>query len=129
MLKSLFRENKEYTQLTHKNPVFLLIKPGVFMYKTKYVPLALFMAFFVKLLLLKDASMVDSSILLILAGIAAVYEFKSNDRKLKELETKLDEVNKIFQTTIDAHSIEIRECKSYISGMKLQNQFKNAQGR
>lgn len=99
------------------------------MYKTKYVPLALFMAFFVKLLLLKDASMVDSSILLILAGIAAVYEFKSNDRKLKELETKLDEVNKIFQTTIDAHSIEIRECKSYISGMKLQNQFKNAQGR
>ena len=55
------------------------------MYKTKYIPLALFMAFFVKLLLLKEASMVDASLLLILAGIAGLYEFKSNDKKLQIL--------------------------------------------
>jgi hypothetical protein len=99
------------------------------MYKTKYIPLALFMAFFVKLLLLKEASMVDASLLLILAGIAGLYEFKSNDKKLQILENKVDELNKKHQASIDQHSKELKEFNTYISGLKIQNQFKSAQGR
>lgn len=99
------------------------------MSKTKYIPLALFMAFFIKVLLLKEASLIDSSILLILAGIAAFYEFKSNDKKLQDLEIKLHESNKHLQAAIDQNSKELKEFNTYISGLKIQNQFKSAQGR
>ncbi len=99
------------------------------MYKTKYIPLALFMAFFVKILLLKDASMVDASLLLILAGIAGFYEFKSNDKKLQILENKIDEITKKHQASLDQHSKELKEFNTYVSSLKIQNQFKSAQGR
>lgn len=98
------------------------------MLKTKYVPLALFVAFFVKVLILKEISLVESSILLILAGAAALYEYKSNDKKLQELDLKLEATKKELQSNLDQHTKELKEFNTYISSLKVQNQMR-IQGR
>lgn len=97
------------------------------MIKTKYIPLALFVAFFIKVLILKDVSLVDSSVLLILAGASAFYEYKSNDKKLRELEIKVNSIKKELQDNIDLNTKELKEFNSYISSLKIQQQMR--QGR
>lgn len=90
------------------------------MFRTKYIPLALFVAFFIKLLITRDVTLVDSSLLLILAGAAGLYEFKSNDKKLQDLEDKLEKNNKELKLAIEANAKKLEEFNTYVSGIKIQ---------
>ena len=76
----------------------------------KYLPLSLFVLYSAKLLIL-GGSYVDAPLLLILGTVAAFYEFKSQDKKLAEMEQKLERINLLEK--------DHENLKTHVSGLKL----------
>jgi hypothetical protein len=84
----------------------------------KYVPLSLFCLLSIKLLVVGSV-LADAPILLILALLAAFYEIKSNDAKLKLMHSRCDVLDKHIT---DLYKVN-EESRNYIAGMKLKNQM------
>lgn len=89
----------------------------------KYLPLALFFLYSLKLLV-KGVDYTDAPILFILASAAAVYEFKSQDKKVTELEEKFKEIEQIAK---EAKKYS-EDAKNYVSAAKLSNQVRTPNG-
>lgn len=94
------------------------------MEKLKYIPLGLFSVYFLKISL-QTATLSDAAILLILGSIAAFYEFKSNDKKLLELESQISEIQK----TTDLKLKDLDGVKSQVASIKLANNYKTQQAK
>jgi hypothetical protein len=88
--------------------------------KIKYIPLTLFALFSAKCLFLGVASYESAFALLILGLVAAYYEFKSQDRIITEFKKELDETRS-HQKKLES---EMEALKSYVSSIKLSNQFR-----
>jgi hypothetical protein len=85
----------------------------------RYLPLALFSIYSTKLILL--GSTLESSIsLLVIGGLTAFYEYKSQDKKLRILQKEFKDL-KEFQ---DIKAKEVDELRSHILGLKFANQLK-----
>lgn len=89
----------------------------------KYLPLALFTAAVGKGLVL-GFGLVDAPILLILGSMAAFYEFKVNDVKIKVMQARCDTVDKHLTTLYK----EVESLKSYNTGIKVGNQMRSTTG-
>lgn len=89
----------------------------------KYLPLALFLLFSLKLLV-KGAELSDAPALLILAASACFYEFKSQYRKITELETKVKEIHTISEET----RRYAEEARNYVSASKLGGTMRSTNG-
>ncbi len=85
----------------------------------KYLPLGLFFAYAGKLMIV-GPTFVDAASLLVLGGVAVFYEYKSNSKKIKELQAKLDAVS----TRQDEKDKEISELRSFMSAAKMAQSFK-----
>lgn len=86
----------------------------------KYIPLSLFVLFSGKALLVGVSSLESAAALLILGGIAAFYEFKSQDKALVALKKQIEEQNKL----IEENKKELNEVKTHVASFKLQTQFR-----
>jgi hypothetical protein len=86
----------------------------------KYCPLLLFFGYSIKLLA-HGASPIDAAILLVLGSISFLYEYKSNDNKLKELELRIDKQEEINKQ-LDA---DLKNTKSFVNSMKLGASLSN----
>jgi len=84
----------------------------------KYLPLSLFTLAVGKGLII-GFSWVDAPILLILGGIAAFYEFKSNDKKVALLQTRLDLVDK----HLTEFNVKLDKVQTHSSAMSLGQQY------
>jgi len=89
---------------------------------TKVLPLGLFCAFSLKLMIL-GAQLTDSIVLLVLAGYSAYHQFKSVDGNIKEFQEKLKEQ----ELRIAEKSKEIEDVKALLSSVKLGQQIRNSQ--
>lgn len=83
--------------------------------KIRYAPLILFGLFSTKLLIL-GGNLESAIVLGVLGAVASYYEFKSNDKKINDLELK---INKIEQK-----SNEIDEVKSSFASYKMAQGYK-----
>ena len=81
---------------------------------TKYIPLGLFALFAGKLLIL-GGSYESSLILGVLASTAAYYQFKSNDKIIKDLEAKNNEL----QSRVQQLEGDFKEVRSFFNSSKL----------
>lgn len=88
----------------------------------RFLPLALFCAFSLKLMAL-GAQLTDSLVLLVLAGYSAYHEFKTVDKQLKDFEGRLKE----NERTITQKAKEIEDVKALLSSVKLGQQLKTIQ--
>lgn len=86
----------------------------------KFGPLALFVAAVLKGLVL-GFGWVDAPILVILGAIAAFYEFKSSEKKVKLLQARCDAVD-IHLTTLYK---ELDVVKTHFSGLKVAAQMRS----
>lgn len=91
---------------------------------TKFLPLGLFCAFSLKLMVL-GAQLTDSLVLLVLAGYSAYHEFKSVDKKIAQFEQQLKEQSTLMQEKAK----EIEDVKALVGGIKLGQQLRNNQNR
>lgn len=91
---------------------------------TKFLPLGLFCAFSLKLMIL-GAQLTDSLVLLVLAGYSAYHEFKSVDKKIIQFEQQLKEQNALMQEKAK----EIEDVRALVGGIKLGQQLRNNQNR
>ena len=89
---------------------------------TKVLPLGLFCAFSLKLMLV-GAQLTDSLVLLVLAAYSAYHQFKSVDGDIKRFEEKLNEQERI----ITQKTKEIEDVKALLSSVKLGQQLRNSQ--
>lgn len=89
---------------------------------TKVLPLGLFCAFSLKLMLV-GAQLTDSLVLFVLAGYSAYHQFKTVDGDIRRFEQKLNEQEKI----ISEKSKEIEDVKALLSSVKLGQQLRNSQ--
>jgi peptidoglycan hydrolase CwlO-like protein len=80
----------------------------------KNIPLIAFGAYFVKSLILQP-TLVEAAILLILGGVAGFFEYKSNDKKILDLNERLNNQQK----SLDEKQKEIDSIKNSIMGIKL----------
>jgi len=91
---------------------------------TKFLPLGLFCAFSLKLMIL-GAQLTDSLVLLVLAGYSAYHEFKSVDNRIKQFEVQLKEQNVLMQEKAK----EIEDVRALVGGIKLGQQLRSTQNR
>ena len=84
----------------------------------KHLPLAMFMAYFIKVSLF-SVTYVEAVILLILGAAAAFFEFKSNDIKITELDAKVS----LYEKQVEAKLKEIEAIKGQVAGLKLSSSF------
>lgn len=87
---------------------------------TQFLPLALLCLYFVKVSL-QPIGYPEASILLILASLTGYLEYKNNDKKLNELEQKVNEVTKLM--TEKANDID--NLKISVASSKLVSTFQN----
>lgn len=90
----------------------------------KSIPLLAFCLYFLKVSLLPTGP-VEASILLILGSVAAYFEYKSNDQKIKDLETKLD----LHTSEAAKKFAELESVKSQVAGIKMATGFRNQNAR
>lgn len=90
----------------------------------KFLPLGLFCAFSLKLMIL-GAQLTDSIVLLVLAGYSAYHEFKSVDGRIKQFEAQLKEQHILMQEKAK----EIEDVRALVGGIKLGQQLRNNQNR
>ncbi len=90
----------------------------------RFLPLSLFCVFSLKLMIL-GAQLVDSLVLLVLAGYSAYHEFKSVDDKIKDFETRLKEQDVLMREKAK----EIEDVRALVGGIKLGQQLKSGQNR
>jgi hypothetical protein len=90
----------------------------------RFLPLSLFCVFSLKLMIL-GAQLVDSLILLVLAGYSAYHEFKSVDDKIKDFEIRLKEQDILMREKAK----EIEDVRALVGGIKLGQQLKSGQNR
>lgn len=85
----------------------------------KYIPMGLFAVYFLKVCL-QPVTMTEAAILLILGSVAAFYEFKSNDKKILELEAQI----KNQQILIESRFKEFDGVKSQVASIKLASNYR-----
>jgi hypothetical protein len=85
----------------------------------KSIPLMAFCLYFLKVSLLPTGP-VEASILLILGSVAAYFEYKSNDQKIKDLESKLD----LYIKDSAQKFVELEGVKSQVAGIKMATGYK-----
>jgi len=90
----------------------------------KSAPLILFCLYFAKLALLAP-TYTDAAILLILGATAGLFEFKSNEKKIKDLEQLLVNQQKELSKTTE----EILAIKSHVASIKLATNIKSTSFR
>lgn len=90
----------------------------------KFLPLGLFCAFSLKLMIL-GAQLTDSIVLLVLAGYSAYHEFKSVDKKITQFEQQLKEQQALMQEKAK----EIEDVRALVGGIKLGQQLRSSQNR
>jgi hypothetical protein len=81
------------------------------------LPLGLFFAYTVKMLVM-GGTLVDAGLLAVIAGTAALFEFKK-DTRIQELE----EVIKSQNTRLQKAEGEIGDMRSFLNGTKIANAF------
>lgn len=89
--------------------------------KIKFIPLAISSLFGLKLLVL-GGNLESACILAVLGGISAFYEFKVQNKKIKDLEEKVESYNK----TMEEKAKEIESLKTHVSSIKLGSQLRPA---
>lgn len=89
----------------------------------KYLPLALFTIAVGKGLVL-GFTWIDAPVLVILGSMAAFYEFKVNEAKIKLMQARCDAVDKHLTTLYK----EQESLKSHFSGIKVGNQMRSTVG-
>lgn len=80
----------------------------------KSLPLTAFCLYFLKIGIL-GASFQDAFVLLVLASFAGFMEYKISDKKIAELENKVD----TRQKELEAYVKDIDSLKSSVAGMKM----------
>ena len=80
----------------------------------KYIPLALFALFSGKLMFL-GVSLEQALICAVLGAVSSFFCFKSNDKQLEEVKTKLNEMTKAQED----NTKQIQEMKDFIGGLKM----------
>lgn len=90
------------------------------MHSLKYVPLALFCAYFTKVII-HEPSSIEAGILGILAAFVAYMEYKNNDKKLQAIEKSLNQ----FKEDLDFKQKEIEGLKSTTTGLKMASGMKS----
>ena len=80
----------------------------------KYLPLGFFLLFCSKLMIFKG-NWEDVGILITLGCISAFYEFKSNDKKISQLENKID----TYKTEYNEKLKQLEDLKTHVAGLKL----------
>lgn len=85
---------------------------------TKHAPLALFCLTMGKLLIF-PATWEAAAAALVAGLLAGAYEFKNHDKKLKELEQKIE----LISTVVNNHAKAIEDTKSGLSTMKIASQL------
>ena len=94
------------------------------MLKLKNLPLAIFCLYFSKVYL-QTISYPEVGILLVLAGLSAFYQYKSNDKALSLLQ---DQLNK-QQIQLDHKEKELEIIKSTIASLKLTSGMRTVNSR
>ena len=89
--------------------------------KIKYIPLALFVLFATKCLILGVGSYESAAVLLILGLAASYYEFKSQDRVISGFKTEL-EAARNDQKKLERDMDSLR---NHVSSLKLTGQFRS----
>lgn len=85
----------------------------------KRLPLALFGAYTIKLLVL-GATLSDAPIILVLAAVYAYNENKAENKKINELSKQIQDL----RTEVQEASISAKDAKTAVSGLKLSYGFK-----
>lgn len=80
----------------------------------RYIPMGLLTICLGKLLIMGFA-FADAPVIISLAALTGFFEFKLENKKFVELETKLKEISE----KIDHKNKEIDEVKNYVSGIKM----------
>lgn len=86
---------------------------------TKYIPLGLFTLYAGKLLIL-GGSLESAVVLAVLAAASAFYEYKSNDKALKELQDKF----KNFEEKLVEQEKSHKDMLTHLHGLKLSTSMK-----
>lgn len=84
----------------------------------KNIPLGIFSLYFIKVCL-QPVTLTEAAILMILGTVAAFYEFKSTDKKILELEQKVNG----HQEQIEQKFKELDGVKSQVAGIKLASSY------
>ncbi len=90
----------------------------------KHLPLAIFCLYFSKVYL-QAISYPEVGILLVLAGIAAFFEYKSNDQKLSSLEERINKQ----QIQLENKEKELEIVKTTIASLKLSSGMRTVNSR
>lgn len=85
----------------------------------RYLPLALFSIFSIKVIAF-GASVESSAALLVIGALSAFYEYKSQDKKLKKLEEQFKELQEIQEIKAK----EVDDLRNHLLGLKFANQLK-----
>lgn len=86
----------------------------------KHIPLML-LCLAVGKLLIWPATWEGAATALISALLAAAYEFKNQDKKIKEIETKLETTINV----VNNHAKAIEDARSGVSALRLATQMRN----
>lgn len=91
---------------------------------TKYIPLALFSLFALKVLVLGTTSFAELGVISVLAAYAAYHEYANK----KEFEAKLEAINKRFEA-VDSHISQLytndKETLKQVQTLKVPGALKN----
>jgi hypothetical protein len=90
----------------------------------KHLPLGIFCLYFSKVYL-QAISYPEVGILLVLAGIAGYFEYKSNDQKLTSLEARIDKQ----QAQLDLKEKELEIIKTTMASLKLSTGMRQVNQR
>lgn len=90
----------------------------------KHLPLGIFCLYFSKIYL-QSISYPEVGILLVLASIAAFFEYKSNDQKLSAIEERINKQ----QIQLDFKEKELEIVKTTIASLKLSSGMRTVQQR
>lgn len=90
--------------------------------KIKYLPLGAFALYFLKISL-QPVTLTEAAILLILGTIAAFYEFKSTNKKILDLESQIQNQQKLIEEKFR----DLDGVKSQVAGIKLAANYRTQQ--
>lgn len=84
----------------------------------KTVPLLLLCVYFIKVML-QPPTLIDSSILLVLSLISCYFEYQINNKKLKQLEEKFNDLTKDMINKKEEIDSVVNSIRSSVTSMKL----------
>ena len=89
----------------------------------RVIPILAFCLYFSKIFI-QPPTLIDASILLILAGISGYFEYKNNEKIVQQLEQKFLKL----EQDLDLKSKEIDNLKSSVTSLKLGSSLRPVSG-